>query len=94
MQPRPRGKFSSGGQTPAEEPQLPRLSVADCLHYTLTLNPDVALLGMSFPNEQDAVLQTFREFRPLAEEQMHEIRRRAAKAVEGKGRVWWNPGDG
>ncbi|HOY57409.1 MAG TPA: hypothetical protein PK640_04625 [Verrucomicrobiota bacterium] len=30
--------FSSGGQPPGEEPQLPRLSVADCLHYTLTLD--------------------------------------------------------
>ena len=47
LQPRPRGKFSSGGQTPAGEAQLPCLSVADCLHYTLTLDPDVALLGMS-----------------------------------------------
>lgn len=61
------------------------MSVADCPHYTLTLNPDVALLGLSFPNEQDAVLQAFREFRPLAEERMDDIRRRAAQAVEGKG---------
>ena len=29
LQPRPRGKFSSGGKTPAGEAQLPRLSVAD-----------------------------------------------------------------
>ncbi|MBE7502333.1 MAG: aldo/keto reductase [Verrucomicrobiales bacterium] len=92
LQPRPRGKFSSGGQTPAEEPQLPRLSVADCLHYTLTLDPDVALLGLSFPNEQDAVLQALLEFRPLSREQMEDIRRRAAKAVAGKGACWWNPG--
>ena len=94
LQPRPRGKFSSGGQTPAEEPQLPRLSVADCLDYTLTLNPDVALLGMSFPNEQDAVHQALGEFRPLAGERTDDIRRRAAKAVEGKGPVWWNPRNG
>ena len=92
LQPQPRGKFSSGGQTPAEEPQLARLSVADCLQYTLTLNPDVALLGMSFPNEQDAVLQAFRGFQPLSKEQMDYIRRRAEKAVEGKGACWWNPG--
>lgn len=92
LQPRPRGKFSAGGQTPAEEPQLPRLSVADCLHYTLTLDPDVALLGMSFANEQDAVLQAFREFRPLSRGQMEDIRRRAGKAVAGKGACWWNPG--
>ena len=91
LQSRPRGKFSSGGQNPAGEAQLPRLSVADCLHYTLTLDPDVALLGMSFPNEQDAVLQAFQGFRPLTAEQMHEIRRRAEMAVEGKGACWWNP---
>lgn len=92
LQPRPRGKFSSGGQTPADEAQLPRLSVADCLHYTLTLDPDVALLGMSFPNEQDAVLQAFRGFQPLSKKEMDDIRRRAEKAVEGKGECWWNPG--
>jgi len=26
---------------------LPRLTVAECLHYTLTLDPDVALLGLA-----------------------------------------------
>ncbi len=92
LQPRPRGKFSSGGQTPAEKTQLPCLSVAHCLHYTLTLDPDVALLGMSFPNEQDTVLRAFREFRSLSQEQMDDVRRRAEKAVEGKGACWWNPG--
>jgi hypothetical protein len=39
--------------------------VADCLHYTLTLNPDVTLLGLSFPNEQDAAFRAFEKFRPL-----------------------------
>jgi aryl-alcohol dehydrogenase-like predicted oxidoreductase len=92
LQSRPRGKFSSGGQTLAGEAQLPRLSVADCLHYTLTLDPDVALLGMSFPHEQDAVLQAFQEFRPLSKGQMEDVRRRAEEAVEGKGACWWNPG--
>ncbi len=43
---RPRGKVSSGGSAGADA-VLPRLSVAECLHYTLTLEPDVALLGMS-----------------------------------------------
>lgn len=92
LQPRPRGKLSLRRQTPAGEAQFPRLSVAECLHYTLTLDPDVTLLGMSFPNEQDAVLQAFREFLPLSKEQMDDIRRRAEKAVEGKGECWWNPG--
>jgi 1-deoxyxylulose-5-phosphate synthase len=92
LQERPRGKFSSGGKESADAPQLPHLSVADCLHYTLTLDPDVTLLGLSFPNEQDAAFRAFENFRPLKPEQMREIEQRAAKAIEGKGRCWWNPG--
>jgi aryl-alcohol dehydrogenase-like predicted oxidoreductase len=92
LQERPRGKFSSGGKEPVGEPQLPRLSVADCLHYTLTLDPDVTLLGLSFPNEQDAAFRAFEEFRPLSKEQLREIEGHAAQAIEGKGRCWWNPG--
>jgi len=91
LEPRPRGKFSSGGKTTAAEPQLPRLTVAECLHYTLTLNPEVTLLGLSFPNEQDAAFRAFEEFRPLSGEQMQSIAARAAAAIEGKGRCWWNP---
>jgi hypothetical protein len=41
---RPRGKVSSGGSDGGEH-LLPRLTAAECLHYTLTLDPDVALLG-------------------------------------------------
>jgi hypothetical protein len=52
LQLRPRGKLSSGGVDDAVA-VLPRLTVSECLHYTLTLDPDVALLGLSFPNEQD-----------------------------------------
>ncbi|HEU5069759.1 MAG TPA: aldo/keto reductase [Verrucomicrobiae bacterium] len=88
---RPRGKFSSGGKPPTSEPQLPRLSVAECLHYTLTLAPDVALLGLSFPNEQDAAFQAWREFKPLPPAAMQDIRRRAEAAIAGKGECWWNP---
>ena len=91
LQERPRGKFSSGGKEPAGGAQLPRLSVADCLHYTLTLDPDVALLGLSFPNEQDAAFRAFEEFHPLGKEQLKEIEGRAVEAIEGKGRCWWNP---
>lgn len=61
---RPRGKFSSGGKTVGPEPELPRLSVSECLHYTLTANPDVALLGLSYPNEQDAAFEALGTFRP------------------------------
>ena len=94
LQERPRGKFSSGGAEPAAAPQLPRLSVADCLHYTLTLDPDVTLLGLSFPNEQDAAFSAFEAFRPLKPEELKEIEKRAAEAIAGKGRCWWNPEKG
>jgi aryl-alcohol dehydrogenase-like predicted oxidoreductase len=87
---RPRGKLSSGGSDIAEA-ALPRLSVEECLHYTLTLDPDVALLGLSFPNEQDAAFAAARSFEPLSEERMEDIRRRAVEAREGKGPCWWNP---
>jgi hypothetical protein len=61
------------------------------MHYTLTVDPDVALLGLSFPNEQDAAFAAAATFAPLAVSQMEEIRRRAAEAVRGKGNCWWNP---
>jgi hypothetical protein len=87
---RPRGKLSSGGSD-ASAPVLPRLTVAECLHYTLTLDPDVALLGLSFPNEQDAAFAAAAAFAPLDEKQLVEVRRRAGKAIAGKGPCWWNP---
>lgn len=90
---RPRGKFSSGGKDSSAEPQLPRLNPGDCLHYTLTLDPDVALLGMSFPNEQDAVFRAFETFRPLDRNRMAEVEQLAAQAIAGKGNCWWNPAD-
>lgn len=86
---RPRGKVSSGGE--ATQPALPHMTVADCLHYTLTCDPDVALLGMSFPNEQDAAFAAAKNFRPLSVEQMKAVRRRAVEAIKGKGGCWWNP---
>lgn len=88
---RPRGKRSSGGVEEPGAPLLPRLSVEECVAYTLTQDPDVALLGMSFPNEQDAALQAAARARPLSSAQLSEVRGRAARAVEGKGACWWNP---
>jgi 1-deoxyxylulose-5-phosphate synthase len=90
LQQRPRGKLSSGGQdeTPA---LLPRLTVADCLHYTLTLDPDVALLGLSFPNEQDQAFAAAHNFQPLTPDQLEAIRVRAIDARQEKGPCWWNP---
>jgi aryl-alcohol dehydrogenase-like predicted oxidoreductase len=92
LQDRPRGKVSSGGSENANEPTLPHLSIRECLHYTLTLDPDVALLGLSFPNEQDAAFEAARDFKPLSQQQMADIKRRALDAIANKGKCWWNPG--
>jgi len=88
---RPRGKFSSGGAESGSAPELPRLRVDECLRYTLTINPDVALLGMSFPNEQDAVMEAYKTFRSVSADELSEIRGRAEVAIQGKGPCWWNP---
>lgn len=90
LQQRPRGKRSSGGVDDSTA-ILPRLSVAECLHYTLTLDPDVALLGLSFPNEQDAAFAAAESFAPLPADAMETIRRRAVAARQEKGPCWWNP---
>jgi 1-deoxyxylulose-5-phosphate synthase len=90
LQLRPRGKLSSGGSE-ITEATLPRLTVRECLHYTLTLDPDVALLGLSFPNEQDATFAAARSFQPLSPAQLEEIRQRALLARKDKGDCWWNP---
>ena len=90
LQLRPRGKLSSGGSD-AVQAVLPRLSVEDCIHYTLTLDPDVALLGLSFPNEQDEAFAATRAFTPLSAERMADVAQRAAEARREKGPCWWNP---
>lgn len=93
LQLRPRGKLSSGGSDASDSSvaALPRLSVAECVRYTLTLDPDVALLGLSYPNEQDAAFAAAREFQPMNAEEMEEVRQRAAEARRDKGPCWWNP---
>ena len=63
----------------------------ECVHYTLTADPDVALLGLSFPNEQDAAFAAASEFTPLAPSELARLRERAAVAMQGKGAAWWNP---
>jgi aryl-alcohol dehydrogenase-like predicted oxidoreductase len=88
---RPRGKMSSGGEAQPGESTLPRLTIAECLHYTMTLGPDVTLLGMSFPNEQDAAFAAAATFKPLPPAEMARIRKRAVEAIAGKGKNWWNP---
>jgi aryl-alcohol dehydrogenase-like predicted oxidoreductase len=88
---RPRGKFSSGGETHATAPLLPHMTVTECVRFTLTVDPDVALLGMSFANEQDEALAAAEAFEPLSSEEMLAAEARAAVAVVGKGVCHWNP---
>jgi aryl-alcohol dehydrogenase-like predicted oxidoreductase len=88
---RPRGKFGSGGETRVNAPLLPHMTVTECVRFTLTVDPDVALLGMSFPNEQDEALAAAEAFEPLAPSEMVAIEQRAATAVVGKGVCHWNP---
>jgi aryl-alcohol dehydrogenase-like predicted oxidoreductase len=90
LQRRPRGKLSSGGSDDVGA-TLPRVSVDECLHYTMTLDPDVALLGLSYPNEQDAAFAAARRFAPLSPAEMAAIRERAGAARRDKGPCWWNP---
>lgn len=82
---------SDGYGKPSARTGLPRLSVADGLRYTLTVDPDVALLGLSNDQEQDAALAAFASFAPCTPEELVDLRARAAEAVKDKGRVWWNP---
>jgi len=89
LQQRPRGKLSSGGVDDVQA-VLPRLTVAECLHYTLTLDPDVPLRGLSFPNEQDAAFAAAESFAPFDDAQMADIRARAVRARQDKGPCWWN----
>lgn len=90
LEKRPRAKASSGGAAPGR-PLLPHLSVTECVRFTLTCDPDVALLGLSFPNEQDAAFAAAQAFMPMTRAEMEDLRRRAAQAIEGKGPCWWNP---
>ncbi|NBC11387.1 MAG: aldo/keto reductase [Planctomycetes bacterium] len=94
LRPRPRGKFSSpttsgGGGTALDT--ATRLPVERCVHYTLTHAPDVALLGMSFPDEQDAAFAAAQCFTPMTEVELADTRAAAIEAMRGKGPNWWNP---
>ena len=90
---RPRGKASSGGLDGDgdDAPRLPRLRVDQCVRYVLTVDPDVALLGLSFPNEQDAAWAAVDAFAPMDAAELATTRAAAAAAIAGKGDVWWNP---
>jgi hypothetical protein len=85
-----------GGMHRAEgqRPLLPHLSVEQCMHYTLTCDPDVALLGLSDPSEQDTAFAATRAFTaPLDSAQMATIRQLAVAAVAHKGPCRWNPSE-
>jgi 1-deoxyxylulose-5-phosphate synthase len=88
---RPRGKVSSGGEDRNDEQALPHLSVAECVNYTLSCDPDVALLGLSFTNEQDTAFAAAEAFQPLSEGELTKLRVRAALSMTHKGAAWWNP---
>lgn len=85
---RPRGKRSAGVQASSGSQNL---DVAACVHFTLSHDPDVALIGMSYPSEQDLVWDAYRSFVPKSAEQLADIAARAAVARQGKGPCWWNP---
>jgi aryl-alcohol dehydrogenase-like predicted oxidoreductase len=80
------------GYQRAETRHRPHLSVDECVAYTLSLDPDVALLGLSRADEQDEAFAAAERFtRPLDDAALADLRRRARDAVDGKGRCWWNP---
>lgn len=83
---------TEGYGKPSRTSGLPRLSVRECVHATLTLDPDVTLLGLSTPEEQDAAFEAASSFTaPLAPEALADVKRRAALAAAAKGRLHWNP---
>lgn len=91
LQSRPRGKISSGGSDGGTATARAQMDAGTCVRYTLTCDPDVALLGLSFPNEQDAAFAAADSFQPMTKEEMNETRRRAEEVIVGKGACWWNP---
>ena len=90
LQDRPRGKVGSGGVDVVDS-ELPRMTVEACVRYTLTRDPDVALLGLSLPNEQDAALEAAARFAPMTDAELQATEEEAARAIAGKGRIHWNP---
>lgn len=69
----------------------PHLTVEECVGYTMTWDADVTLLGLSFPEQQDAAFEAALRFKPLSPTRMAAIETHAAAAVAGKGTCWWNP---
>ena len=85
---------TAGYGRPPPEPAAtahPKLTPAECVRYTLACDPDVALLGLSTPAEQDAAFEAALRCTPPDEREQHDIRRRAALAAAGQGENWWDP---
>lgn len=82
---------TEGYGKPASGPPGPTLTVEDCVHATLTLDADCALMGLSNEAEQDAAFAACATFAPVPSDRLASIQKRAADAVHGKGGIWWNP---
>lgn len=65
--------------------------MSEGVRFAPTLDPDVALLGLSFPNEQDAAFDAVSAFQPLSSAELEAVQKRALSAIQGKGACWWNP---
>jgi len=92
LQDRPRGKYSSGPSgNSATATALPRMPVETCVRYTMTADPDVMLLGMSYPAEQDHAFAAAAAFSPMSDAEMAAARLDAIAALRDKGPHWWNP---
>jgi len=85
------GRPVAGAGSAAPSPLRPRLTVGECVRHTLTCDPDVALLGLSTRQEQDAAFAAAEGFVPLTAEERRAVEARAAAAIAGKGPCWWNP---
>ncbi len=64
---------------------------ARCVRYTLSQDPDVALLGMSTPAEVDVAVAAARGFVPMNGAEELATRVWARELLEGRGPFWWNP---
>ena len=88
---RPRGKVSSGGDGRGA-PALPHADRSRSACTTRSRSTRTwTLLGLSYPNEQDAALRAATAFQPLSTEEMARVREHARQAIQGKGAVWWDP---
>jgi 1-deoxyxylulose-5-phosphate synthase len=85
---------SEGYGRPSAKEGLPKLSVRECVHATLTIGPDVALLGLSTPEEQDEAFEAalaFASTGPLTQAALASVKQHAVLAAAEKGRLHWNP---